>query len=306
MMSTTRHAIGVICAGLFAFGAVLAAVGVTSQSGNEPVSAAESPQSSSVRGGTAADPSFAPMDVPAIVGRWAAEESSNPSAFLDVSAYGLWAASDGCNRTDGSWVMGEDGSLTTTGGLITHVGCNNDTAPIAFASAVSGVAAGDQLTFTSGAGVSTSLIRAEGAPSTLVGSWRVAGTPGPAAQITFDPDGSWLSQVMCSEYRGSWQLGPLPERVIDILPGPDNPDEATSMMVGPGLLQIDTVSEPKSISGCEEPSVLRVSPLREGQDYWFQFGNMNNPDTFSLTIPSQTSPYSESAQYVRVQSAEPQ
>lgn len=45
----------------------------------------------------------APLTEAQLIGRWQAPEPSNREAFVELTEYGIWFASDGCNPAEGSW-----------------------------------------------------------------------------------------------------------------------------------------------------------------------------------------------------------
>jgi heat shock protein HslJ len=61
-----------------------------------------------------------------LLGNWYPEAAPDGGASLTVNADGTWSASDGCNGKGGRWHLAGDGTLLSTGGASTLIGCQND------------------------------------------------------------------------------------------------------------------------------------------------------------------------------------
>jgi heat shock protein HslJ len=66
-----------------------------------------------------------------LVGAWVTGEtySAPDQPYLAFADDGTWKGSDGCNRTSGDWSVADDGSLTTTAGFSTLIGCQGAPLP---------------------------------------------------------------------------------------------------------------------------------------------------------------------------------
>jgi hypothetical protein len=80
-----------------------------------------------------------------LIGRWVPVEPAANDPHVEIADDGTWAASDGCNDTRGRWAVASDGSLLTTGGPTTLVGCEGSEEPAAFGRARAAAFDGDVL-----------------------------------------------------------------------------------------------------------------------------------------------------------------
>lgn len=274
-MSTARHTFGMICAGLLALGGVFAAYTLTAPMtapGNAPTPA--EPTAPGATGAAPDDEANADATGEPITGRWVSERPTNPDAFVEVTPHGLWFGSDGCNSTDGTWVLDSDGSLTTSGGAMTLIGCDNDYAPIAVASAVTAHVADGRLTLTDAEGVDTTLVRDGDGAVTLPGMWVGPGSEDTATIINFLPDGTWTSTAGCQSSSGTWKLGPATDD-----------DPSTAVPFGPGLLTIwESTSEP--IPDCAGTDAALPWQFEANTEYWFGFGLTPDHSAASFYVTS--------------------
>jgi len=59
-----------------------------------------------------------------LVGRWLPVDSPGPSQpFIEFRDHGSWRSSDGCNRSDGRWVIGTEGAILASTGPSTAMAC---------------------------------------------------------------------------------------------------------------------------------------------------------------------------------------
>lgn len=74
-----------------------------------------------------------------IVGTWLVgpDEVMDATPFLTIASDGSWTASDGCNVVRGTWKQASDGTLTTTSGPSTLIGCDGKPLPSLFVNATS-------------------------------------------------------------------------------------------------------------------------------------------------------------------------
>lgn len=253
-MSTARHTFGMICAGVLALGAVLAAYTLTA-----PLTSSSDQANPGTGPG---DHGSTPSSEEPMTGRWVSERPTNTDAFVEVTPHGLWFGSDGCNSTDGTWVLDSDGSLTTSGGAMTQIGCDNDYAPIALASAVTAHVSDGRLTLTDADGADTTLVRDGDGAVTLPGMWVGPGSEDTATIINFMPDGTWTSSAGCQSSSGTWELGPATG---------DDGDPSTAVSFGPGLLAIGQVSS-EPIPDCTGTDAVLPGQFEANTEYWFGFG----------------------------------
>src|SRR4051812_4999369 len=79
----------------------------------------------------------AAVDDAALVGTWTIDETfdSPEQPFIDFVDDNTWSASDGCNRMQGTWELGDDGAITTTSGASTLMYCDGAQLPLAISMA---------------------------------------------------------------------------------------------------------------------------------------------------------------------------
>lgn len=70
-----------------------------------------------------------------LVGRWVPTETFATDPHLNVDAAGTWSGSDGCNGAQGRWASPTPGVLVATSGVMTLIGCEGSSEPLAFGSA---------------------------------------------------------------------------------------------------------------------------------------------------------------------------
>ncbi|KGJ80084.1 hypothetical protein GY21_02970 [Cryobacterium roopkundense] len=94
-----------------------------------------------------------------IVGTWLVDpaETLPTEPFLTVVDDGTWVASDGCNVVRGTWELAADGTLTTTAGPSTLIGCEGKALPTYFSNATSASVDGDTLVLQDAAGETIAL-----------------------------------------------------------------------------------------------------------------------------------------------------
>lgn len=82
-----------------------------------------------------------------IAGTWLVNpaEALPTEPFLTIVNDGSWVASDGCNVVRGTWELAADGTLTTTAGPSTLIGCAGKPLPTYFSNATSAAVDGDTL-----------------------------------------------------------------------------------------------------------------------------------------------------------------
>lgn len=196
MSETIKHALGMLFAGVIAFGGVGAAVAFS------PASAFDSRHEAS-----ASEPATAAT----LVGRWQAPEPANQDAFVEFTQYGLWFASDGCNGLDGTWAIDDAGELEIHGSkAMTLMWCDNVNIPMTVAEAASAEITGGRLTLTTEAGDAMTLDHTRSDSISLVGSWRpLDAAAGP--QIDFTSETALTATDGCNFSHGNWSLTPAPE-----------------------------------------------------------------------------------------------
>ncbi|MBP1327126.1 hypothetical protein JOF28_002358 [Leucobacter exalbidus] len=134
-MSTMKHALGMLCAGVLAFGLVFTAHALTLP--------AFGPGGA---GGSGQEHTTNPLSRE-LIGRWKAPEPANQEAYVEFYADGTWQASDGCNKAASTWEVGPQGAFD--GGVetpTTLIACYNALIPRALRGATRvEVAAGPSL-----------------------------------------------------------------------------------------------------------------------------------------------------------------
>ncbi|WP_197059437.1 META domain-containing protein [Cryobacterium sp. MLB-32] len=95
-----------------------------------------------------------------IAGTWLVDPSENlqTEPFLTIVDDGSWVASDGCNVVRGTWELSADGTLTTTAGPSTLIGCDGKPLPFLFSNATSASVDGDTLVLQDPAGETITLV----------------------------------------------------------------------------------------------------------------------------------------------------
>lgn len=209
MSETIKHALGMLFAGVIAFGGVGAAVAFSPDS-----------ETDSRHEASASEPATAAT----LLGRWQAPEPANQDAFVEFTQYGLWFASDGCNGLDGTWAIDDAGELEIHGSkAMTLMWCDNVNIPMTVAEAASAEITGGRLTLTTEAGDAMTLDHARSDSVSLVGSWRpVDAVVGP--QIDFTSETALTATDGCNFSHGNWSLTSAPEYgdptlTADPLPG---------------------------------------------------------------------------------------
>ena len=150
------------------------------------------------------------VDATALVGTWTIDQTfSGPEQpFVSFVDDGTWIASDGCNRVQGTWELGDAGSLTTTAGPSTLMACDGAQLPLAVSLATFVQISGDSLTISSSKDSTvTTLIRSTdpavgiGSP---IGQW-VESDARDAAFLTLSADGTLSGSDGCNNLIGSWE-----------------------------------------------------------------------------------------------------
>ena len=152
------------------------------------------------------------VDPTALVGTWTIDASfDSPEqpfvAFLDDNT---WTASDGCNRVQGTWQLGDLGALTTTAGPSTLMACDGAQLPLAVTLADYVQVADDVLTITSSEDSTiTTLVRSTdpsvGPQDKPVGQW-VESSAADAPFLTLAADGTVHGSDGCNILNGTWTL----------------------------------------------------------------------------------------------------
>lgn len=255
-MTSFKHTIGVIAAGLVAFFAVFGAtllfpaeLGETGASESSHSEQSGESESGSESESESSEDEESEQPVSAIVGRWQAPEPANQDAFVEFTEDGLWFASDGCNSTEGAWTgLTDDSFDLTSGGGITQMGCNNVPIPEWLWSAEDVVAQAGTLELTDADGVTSTLLRTGESSTTLVGAWVAPGDQTRFTTVLFNEDGTWSGETGCQVIYGTWELqvpedpdsdmfAPTPGRLV-IGPEPDNADSSPCVVPGEAALTL--------------------------------------------------------------------
>src|SRR5680860_193963 len=95
-----------------------------------------------------------------IAGTWLVNpaEALPTEPFLTIVDDGSWVASDGCNVVRGTWELAADGTLTTTAGPSTLIGCEGKPLPTYFSNATSVAVDGDTLVLQDAEGETIALV----------------------------------------------------------------------------------------------------------------------------------------------------
>ena len=289
-MTAVAHTLGILGAGVLAFGAVLAASQLTAPliGAEEPLPPAiavpqEDPDDAEPGSGIqdlTADTGALPL-AEAMVGRWRAPEPANQNAFLELTEYGLWFGSDGCNTAEGTWSVDETGALDTDDyGFMTAIGCDNEPLPeTMWGATAAGVASDGTLVLTDADGGETVLERSRVGGVSLAGRWVGPSSDTSTTVVDFDADGSWRATAGCSEFSGTWRLESLDqeERHVEL---PSDDGGTISYVSAPGSLRIGPPpSEPDPV--CTDADQQGELPFAYDTDYWLGFASTG---VFSLTL----------------------
>lgn len=251
-MSVGKHVLGMICAGVLAFGGVYAAYTLATplEKSEDEWLEQHDPSGENGSDGTADNTSPVAID---LSGRWQAPVPANQDAFVEFSEAGLWIASDGCNQASGTWSMGADGAFD--GGeppAMTMIFCDNVPIPQAIGDAERvEITPGGNLVLTAADGAETELERVSDTALTLTGRWVGPSSASDLATIEFMNDGTVLVSAHCTEFAAEWELTADGRRSL------------------PGSLSI-TNAQVDQRCGDSEP--LASLPLNPGSRYDFTFG----------------------------------
>lgn len=148
----------------------------------------------------------------AILGTWTVDATfaSPEQPFVDFAEDGTWSASDGCNRVQGTWELGAEGSMTTTAGPSTLIACDGAQLPLAIALVDYVQLDGETLViYSSEESTVTELVRTDdptvGPAGLPIGQWVESDAVG-AAFLTLAADGSVNGDDGCNVLIGSWEL----------------------------------------------------------------------------------------------------
>lgn len=152
------------------------------------------------------------VDPAALVGTWAIDSTldSPEQPFVAFVDDGTWTASDGCNRVQGTYELGDLGALTTTSGPSTLMACDGAQLPLALTMADYVQVSGDVLTIASSADSTiTTLVRSTdptvGPQDKPVGQW-IESDAADAPFLTLAADGSVHGSDGCNILNGAWTL----------------------------------------------------------------------------------------------------
>ena len=152
------------------------------------------------------------VDAADLVGTWTIDESfdSPEQPFIDFVDDNTWTASDGCNRMQGTWELGDEGAITTTSGASTLMYCGGAQLPLAISMAEKVSIEGDELTiFSSHDSTTTVLIRATddsvGPQGQPVGQWVESDDEG-APFLSLSADGRFSGNDGCNNLMGDWEM----------------------------------------------------------------------------------------------------
>ena len=152
------------------------------------------------------------VDASALVGTWTVDETfSGPEQpFVAFADDGTWVASDGCNRVQGTWELGDAGALATTAGPSTLMACDGAQLPLAVSLATFVQISGQTLTISSSKDSTvTTLIRStdpDVGVASPIGQW-VESDAADAPFLTISADGTLTGSDGCNILNGGWTLG---------------------------------------------------------------------------------------------------
>lgn len=152
------------------------------------------------------------VDDAQLIGTWTVDASfdSPEQPYIAFAEDGTWSASDGCNRVQGTWELGELGALTTTAGPSTLMACDGAQLPLAVEQADFVIVSDDTLTIYSTAeSTTTELVRTDdpnvGPLGQPIGQWVDADRPDEVF-LSLAADGTFSGNDGCNILGGSWEL----------------------------------------------------------------------------------------------------
>ena len=161
---------------------------------------------------TPADSGARSVDAADLVGTWTIDESfdSPEQPFIDFVDDNTWTASDGCNRMQGTWKLGDEGAITTTSGASTLMYCGGAQLPLAISMAEKVSIDGDELTILSSHDSTTTvLIRSTddsvGPLGQPIGQWVESDDEG-APFLSLSADGKFTGNDGCNTLMGEWEV----------------------------------------------------------------------------------------------------
>jgi heat shock protein HslJ len=150
------------------------------------------------------------VEAAALVGTWTVDQTFDgpEQPFVSFADDGTWTASDGCNRVQGTWELGDAGALTTTSGPSTLMACDGAQLPLAVSLATFVQVSGDTLTISSSKDSTVTTLVKSTDPAVGVGSpvgqW-VESDAADAAFLTLSADGRLSGSDGCNNLVGSWE-----------------------------------------------------------------------------------------------------
>lgn len=158
-------------------------------------------------------PPPAPLQPGSLVGTWTVEESFDTleQPYVAFVQDNSWSASDGCNRVQGTWDLGDNSDLVTTMGPQTLMGCDGAALPSAVSLAATVAVDGDTLTlYDSDGSVSTELVRSTdssvGPQGLPIGYWTEERTP-TSPFLSIQVDRTYSGSDDCGVVAGTWEPG---------------------------------------------------------------------------------------------------
>ena len=149
----------------------------------------------------------------ALVGTWVIDDTfdSPEQPFIDFAEDGTWSASDGCNRVQGTWKLGDEGAITTTAGPSTLMACDGAQLPLAVERADYVQVVDDTLIISSSKeSTETALVRSDdptvGPLGLPIGQWLESDAEG-APFLSIAADGTITGNDGCNNMFGSWAAG---------------------------------------------------------------------------------------------------
>ena len=159
-----------------------------------------------------AGPESGQVESDQIVGTWTIDDTfdSPEQPFLAIAEDGTWTASDGCDRVQGTWELGDDGELLTTSGPSTLMACEGAQLPLAITAATTVEISGEKLIIHSSSGSTvTTLVRATdpdvGTAGLPIGQWVESDATG-APMLSLAADGTFAGNDGCNILSGQWLL----------------------------------------------------------------------------------------------------
>ena len=171
---------------------------------------AESPDGPGSSGAAAGEAATADT----LLGTWVVDETFDApeTPFLQFVDDGTWIGSDGCNRVQGDWTIGDKGAITVTSGPQTMIACDGAPLPMTLIDAATVSIVDDSLLLTAKEGANsaaeTTLVKSDDVNvgvSAPLGKWS-ADDSKKAPFLELTDDGRYSGSDGCNTLAGDWSL----------------------------------------------------------------------------------------------------